>query len=37
VRFLVDGHPRETLSGHADLMRTYPVVSTTTGTAQETR
>lgn len=23
VRFLVDGHPRSTLAGHADLMRTY--------------
>jgi len=23
VRFLVDGHPRETLAGHADLSRTY--------------
>lgn len=23
VRFLVDGHPRETLAGHADLGRTY--------------
>jgi hypothetical protein len=30
VRFLVDGRPRETLSGHADLLRTYPVVSTAT-------
>jgi hypothetical protein len=34
VRFLVDGHPRDTLSGHADLMRTYPVVSTATKAAQ---
>ena len=25
VRFLVDGQPRETLNGHADLMRLYPV------------
>ncbi len=25
VRFLVDGQPRETLAGHADLLRTYPV------------
>jgi len=24
VRFLVDGLPRETLAGHADLLRTYP-------------
>ena len=23
VRFLVDGQPRETLAGHADLTRTY--------------
>jgi hypothetical protein len=23
VRFLVDGQPRATLAGHADLMRTY--------------
>ena len=28
VRFLVDGQPRETLNGHADLTRTYPVDST---------
>ena len=28
VRFLVDGQPRETLNGHADLMRTYAVVDT---------
>jgi len=28
VRFLVDGQPRDTLSGHADLTRTYPVVDT---------
>ena len=26
VRFLVDGHPRETLAGHASLLRTYPAV-----------
>ena len=25
VRFLVDGQPRETLAGHADLLRTYAV------------
>jgi len=25
VRFLVDGQPRETLNGHADLLRTYPI------------
>lgn len=30
VRFLVDGQPRETLAGHADLLRTYPVRDTTT-------
>lgn len=34
VRFLVDGRPRETLSGHVDLMRTYPVVNTATKAAQ---
>jgi Sporulation and spore germination len=33
VRFLVDGQPRETLSGHADLMRIYPVADMTTKTA----
>lgn len=27
VRFLVDGEPRDTLNGHADLTRTYPVPS----------
>jgi len=32
VRFLVDGQPRETLAGHADLLRTYPSRDTT-GTA----
>jgi hypothetical protein len=35
VRFLVDGRPRETLNGHADLLRTYPVVNTETKPAQE--
>lgn len=34
VRFLVDGRPRETLNGHADLLRTYPVVNTETKPAQ---
>jgi hypothetical protein len=34
VRFLVDGEPRETLNGHADLMRTYPVISTASDSAQ---
>jgi hypothetical protein len=28
VRFLVDGQPRETLNGHADLLRTYPLSGT---------
>jgi hypothetical protein len=37
VRFLVDGHPRDTLNGHADLLRTYPVVSTATRAVQEMR
>jgi hypothetical protein len=40
VRFLVDGRPRETLNGHADLTRTYPVANTATQanqTAQEDR
>jgi len=31
VRFLVDGASRETLAGHADLLRTYPVRDTVTG------
>jgi hypothetical protein len=30
VRFLVEGQPRETLAGHADLLRTYPARDTTT-------
>ena len=29
VRFLVDGQARETLAGHADLLRTYPADDTT--------
>ena len=29
IRFLVDGQPRETLAGHADLLRTYPSRDTT--------
>jgi hypothetical protein len=38
VRFLVDGRPRDTLNGHADLLRTYPVTNTATApTPQETR
>jgi hypothetical protein len=31
VRFLVDGQARETLAGHADLLRTYPAADTTSG------
>jgi hypothetical protein len=34
VRFLADGHPRDTLNGHADLARTYSVVNTANKTAQ---
>lgn len=34
VRFLVDGHPRDTLNGHADLTRIYAVVNTANKTAQ---
>jgi hypothetical protein len=34
VRFLVDGQPRDTLSGHADLRRTYPVLDMSVATAQ---
>jgi len=30
VRFLVDGQPRETLAGHADLLRTYRATDTST-------
>jgi hypothetical protein len=30
VRFLVDGRPRDTLNGHADLLRTYTVTNTAT-------
>lgn len=30
VRFLVDGQPRDTLAGHADLTRTYQAVNTAT-------
>ncbi len=30
VRFLVDGQPRETLNGHADLARSYPCADTAT-------
>lgn len=34
VRFLVDGQPHDTLAGHADLRRTYPVTDTTTAQPQ---
>lgn len=37
VRFLVDGRPHDTLSGHADLTRTYPVMNTETSAAQGAR
>ena len=37
VRFLVDGQPRDTLSGHADLMRSYPVQDMSVTTAQAAR
>ncbi len=30
IRFLVDGQPRETLAGHADLTRSYPASDTAT-------
>jgi len=36
VRFLVDGQPRETLNGHAGLMRTYPVSGSTSNSAHPT-
>jgi hypothetical protein len=32
VRFLVDGQPHDTLAGHTDLTRVYPVGDTTRGT-----
>ncbi len=35
VRFLVDGQPRETLAGHADLLRTYPAADTATTGKQQ--
>lgn len=37
VRFLVDGQPRETLAGHADLLRTYPSRDTTTSAQADVR
>lgn len=30
IRFLVDGRPRDTLAGHADLTRTYPAIDPAT-------
>jgi Sporulation and spore germination len=36
VRFLVDGQPHDTLAGHADLLRTYPAVDTTSHPAPPT-
>ena len=30
IRFVIDGHPRDTLAGHADLTRTYPAIDTAT-------
>lgn len=34
VQFLVDGQRRDTLAGHADLLRIYPVIDTTVTNAQ---
>lgn len=34
VHFLIDGHPAETLAGHADLTRTYLTTDIATGTPQ---
>ena len=34
VKFLVDGQPRDTLAGHADLTRIYPVIDTTVSGGQ---
>lgn len=34
VRFLIDGHPAQTLAGHADLTRTYLATDTSAGTTQ---
>jgi hypothetical protein len=36
VRFLVDGQPHDTLAGHADLLRSYPAVDTTSHPAPPT-
>lgn len=35
VHFLIDGHPAETLAGHADLTRTYLSTEITTGTGTQ--
>jgi hypothetical protein len=35
VHFLIDGHPAETLAGHADLTRTYLSTDITTGTGTQ--
>lgn len=35
IRFLVDGQPRETLAGHADLLRTYPSRDTVAASAAQ--
>ena len=35
VRFVVDGQPRDTLAGHADLTRTYQAVNTATAGAAQ--
>lgn len=37
VRFLVDGQPRETLAGHADLTRAYPAIDTSTKSTNNTQ
>jgi Sporulation and spore germination len=34
ARFLIDGHPAETLAGHADLTRTYLTSDSTAGTQE---
>ena len=36
IRFLVDGQPRDTLAGHADLRTSYPATDTTTKPVQPT-
>ena len=36
IRFLVDGQPRDTLAGHADLRASYPAADTTTKPVQPT-